>query len=154
MTVPDDDLLRRILTGSRVVAVVGLSPDPLRPSHHVARDMQARGVRIVPVNPGHAGGTILGERVWRDLAEIPAEVQVDMVDIFRRSDLVLPVVQAALDHLPALRTVWMQIGVENAAAAALARARGVQVVMNRCPSIEYRRLMGGAATGAADGGPA
>lgn len=142
MTAPPDDLLRRILTTTRVVAIVGLSPDPVRPSHYVARYLQLRGMRILPVNPGQAGGTILGERVWRDLAEIPAQAQVDMVDIFRRSDQVLPIVQAALDHLPALRTVWMQIGVENPEAAALARARGVQVVMNRCPKIEYQRLMG------------
>ncbi|MBD3765583.1 MAG: CoA-binding protein [Rhodobacterales bacterium] len=142
MTAPPDDLLRRILTTTRVVAIVGLSPDPVRPSHYVGRYLQLRGMRILPVNPGQAGGTILGERVWRDLAEIPAQAQVDMVDIFRRSDQVLPIVQAALDHLPALRTVWMQIGVENPEAAALARARGVQVVMNRCPKIEYQRLMG------------
>jgi len=149
---PSDADLRRILTSTRIVAMVGLSPNPVRPSYFVGRYLGLRGVRVIPVNPGHAGETLLGETVRATLADIPAEIAVDMVDIFRRSDHVPPVVAEALAHLPSLRTVWMQIGVENAEAAAMARARGLDVVQNRCPKIEYQRLfgelrMGGFATG-------
>ena len=137
-----DTALRKILTDMRVVACVGVSPNPVRPSHYVARYLALRGVRVIPVNPGHAGARLFGETVVADLADIPADARVDMGDIFRRSEHVPPIVAAALDHLPHLRTVWMQIGVENAEAAAMAEARGVTVVQNRCPKIEYQRLFG------------
>lgn len=154
MPIESDDALRRILATTRVVAVVGLSTRPDRPSFQVARDLARRGLRVIPVNPGHAGETLFGERVRARLADIPPEVAVDMVDIFRRSDQAGAVVDEALAVLPALRTVWMQIGVEDPAAAARAEARGVAVVMNRCPKIEYRRLFGAEPTsGAAPGGP-
>ncbi|NUB44016.1 CoA-binding protein [Fertoebacter nigrum] len=137
---PSDDQLRDILTTTRVIALVGWSPNADRPSHRVAAWLAGRGYRVIPVNPGQAGGTALGEVIYPDLASIPADVPVDMVDIFRRSDAVGPVVDEALAHLPGLRTVWMQLGVENAAAAALAEAQGVRVVQNRCPAIEIPRL--------------
>lgn len=147
-----DATLRDILTTTRVVAVVGMSINPLRASYFVARYLGLRGMRVIPVNPGHAGETVLGEVIHADLAAIPADIKVDMVDIFRRSEHVLPIVQEALAQFPELRTVWMQIGVESAEARALAEARGVRVVENRCPKIEYQRLfgelrMGGFATG-------
>jgi predicted CoA-binding protein len=104
----------------------------------VARFLAARGYRVIPVNPGHAGTQALGETVRASLADISEPV--DMLDIFRRSDAVLPVVQQALAALPGLRTVWMQLGVENAEAAALAEAQGLRVVQNRCPAIEIPRL--------------
>jgi predicted CoA-binding protein len=94
------------------------------------------------VNPGLAGQELLGERVCASLSEIPPDIPVDMVDIFRRSEAVPGIVAEALAHLPALRTVWMQIGVENAEAAAAAEARGIDVIQNRCPKIEYQRLFG------------
>lgn len=94
---------------------------------------------MIPVNPGQAGKVLFGQEVVASLADI--EGPVDMIDIFRRSEHVLPIVEDALERLPDLQTVWMQIGVENAEAAALARARGVDVVMNRCPKIEHPRLM-------------
>ena len=135
----DDDLrLRKILTGTRVIALVGWSPNPDRPSNGVARFLKARGYRVIPVNPGQAGVAVLGEVVRASLVEIAEPV--DMVDIFRRSEAAGAVVDAALAALPGLRTIWMQLGVRDAAAAARARARGVEVVMNRCPSIEIRRL--------------
>lgn len=137
-----DANLRQILTDMRVVACVGVSPNPVRPSHYVARYLSLRGVRVIPVNPGHAGARLFGETVVAQLSDIPADARVDMVDIFRRSDHVPPIVAEALDHLPHLRTVWMQIGVEHAEAAAMAAARGVTVVQNRCPKIEYQRLFG------------
>ena len=145
-----DDFLRRILKRTKTVAVVGVSANPVRPSYYVARYLGLKGFRVIPVNPGLAGQTLLGETVYRDVAEVPDDV--DMVDIFRRSDAVPPIVDTALARWPALQTVWMQIGVQNAEAAAKAEARGVDVIQNRCPKIEYQRLfgelrMGGFATG-------
>lgn len=152
MTRPDDAQLRAVLKATKVVAVVGVSPNPVRPSYYVARYLGLRGYRVIPVNPGHAGETLLGETVVAALRDIPADVPVDMVDIFRRSDHVPPIVAEALDHLPHLRTIWMQIGVENAESRALAEARGLTVIENLCPKMEYQRLfgelrMGGIATG-------
>jgi hypothetical protein len=133
-----DDSIARILRETKVIALVGWSPRPERPSHRVAAYLSARGYRVIPVNPGQAGAAALGETVRASLAEVTEPV--DMVDIFRRSEEVLPVVRDALAHLPGLRTVWMQLGVENAQAEALARAAGVAVVQNRCPAIEIPRL--------------
>ena len=145
-----DETIRRILTEVRTIAVVGVSPNPVRPSYYVARYLGLKGFRVIPVNPGHAGETLFGETVRRSLSEIGEPV--DMVDIFRRSEHVGPIVDEALAAFPALRVIWMQIGVENADAAARAEARGVTVIQNRCPKIEYQRLfgelrMGGFATG-------
>lgn len=140
---PSDAEIKDILARSKVIAVVGISANPDRPSHDVARFLQGRGYKVVPVNPGLAGQQLLGETVWADLASIPGDLAVDMVDIFRKSEAVPDVVTEALAHLPALRTVWMQLGVESAVAATAAGARGVAVVQNRCPAIEYPRLMRG-----------
>lgn len=136
-----DALLSSVLARTRKIAVVGVSKNPVRPSFYVARYLGLKGFKVVPVNPGHAGETLLGETVHADLASVPDD-DVDMVDIFRRSDQVPPIVAAALARWPALRTIWMQIGVENPEAAALAEARGVTVIQNRCPKIEYQRLHG------------
>ena len=133
-----DPDLAKILRETRVIALVGWSPNPDRPSHRVAAFLKARGYRVIPVNPGQAGQVALGEVVRASLAEI--EGPVDMVDIFRRSEEVGPVVDAALASLGGLKTIWMQLGVVNEAAADLARAQGVAVVMNRCPAIEIPRL--------------
>ncbi len=135
----DDEDISRIARETKVIAMVGLSPNEARPSWGVARYLQAQGMRVIPVNPGHAGQTILGETVYASLADLPDTLNVDMVDIFRRSDAVGPVVDQALQHLPGLRTVWMQLGVVNDAAAAAARARGMTVVQDRCPKIEFPR---------------
>ena len=150
MTEYSDDFLRSVLKRTKVVAVVGVSMNPVRPSYYVARYLSLKGYRVIPVNPGHAGAELFGETVRASLSEISEPV--DMVDIFRRSEAVPPIVDEALAAFPDLRTIWMQIGVENAEAAAVAQARGVDVVMNRCPKIEYQRLfgelrMGGFATG-------
>lgn len=147
-----DAFLRDILTTTRAIAIVGISPNPVRPSFFVGHYLKLKGFTVIPVNPGHAGGEILGERVHADLASIPKEAAVDMVDIFRRSEAVPAIVEEALASLPALRTIWMQLGVEHPAAAARAEAAGLRVVQNRCPKIEYQRLfgelrMGGFATG-------
>ncbi len=145
-----DASLKHILTRTCVIAVVGVSLNPVRPSYFVARYLSLKGYRVIGVNPGHAGDMLFGEPVRGSLADCPPEV--DMIDLFRRSEHVEPIVAEALQVFPALKTVWMQIGVVNDAAAALARAKGVDVVMDLCPKIEYQRLfgelrMGGFATG-------
>ncbi|MBL8563096.1 MAG: CoA-binding protein [Gemmobacter sp.] len=133
----DDAKIRSILDSVKVIAVVGWSPKPERPSHRVAAYLAGRGYRVIPVNPGVAGQVALGEVVRSSLAEIGEGV--DMVDIFRRSEEVPAVVAEALT-LPGLKAIWMQLGVEHAQAAAEAEAAGVQVVQNRCPAIEIPRL--------------
>lgn len=135
-----DDFLRTVLKRTKTVAVVGVSLNTVRPSYYVARYMSLKGFTVIPVNPGHAGKRLFGAEVKASLSEIDAKV--DMVDIFRRSDAVPPIVDEALEQFPDLQTIWMQIGVEHAEAAAKAEARGVDVVMNRCPKIEYQRLFG------------
>ena len=134
-----DDMLRRVLRTTKMIALVGWSPNPDRASHHVAAFLTRTGSRVIPVNPGQAGVVVAGEVVRASLSGI--DEAVDMVDIFRRSEEVGPVVAQALT-LPAVRTIWMQLGVMNEPAAAQARAAGLTVVMDRCPAIEYPRLIG------------
>jgi predicted CoA-binding protein len=135
-------ILRTILTETRRIAAVGVSPNPVRPSNYVARYLHAKGYEVIPVNPVHAGATLFGERVLASLRDIPPEREVDMVDVFRRSEHAGAVVDEALEVLGprGLKTVWLQIGVIDEAAAARAEARGVRVVMDRCPKIERQRL--------------
>lgn len=134
-----DDIpgLRRILTGSRTIAVVGLSANWNRPSNFAAKYMQEHGYRIVPVNPAYA--SVLGETCYPDLASIP--VPVDIVDCFRRAPEIPAIAEAAIAiHA---KVLWMQLGIENAEAAKRASDAGLDVVMNRCVKIEHARLMGG-----------
>jgi hypothetical protein len=131
-----DDGLRDLLRRARTIAVVGLSPKPVRPSHSVARYLQQRGYRILPVNPGHEA--ILGERSYPTLAAAAQEHQIDIVDVFRRSELAGAVVDAALPLRPLL--IWLQQGVVDAAAQARAEAAGVACVMDRCLAVEHRLL--------------
>lgn len=135
-----NDDIRQILNETKVVAVVGFSAKPDRPSHEVAAYLQRRGYRVIPVNPGLAGQSALGETVYADLASISDEIAVDMVDIFRTPNAVPAIVDEVLAARPEVRTVWMQLGVVHEAAAAKARAAGKRVVMNRCPKIEIPRL--------------
>lgn len=130
---------------SPVVAVVGLSPKPTRPSFNVARFLQQKGKRIIPVNPAHEGEQILGETVYASLGTIPADIGlIQMVDIFRRSEHAGAVVDEALEALldRGLEFIWMQIGVIDEEAAKRAEAKGISVIMDRCPKIEYPRVMG------------
>ncbi|CAG0911427.1 unnamed protein product [Cyprideis torosa] len=136
----DDAFLKTILKRTKSVAVVGVSMNPVRPSYYVARYLSLKGFDVIPVNPGHAGETLFGKTVVAHLTDITQKV--DMVDIFRRSEHVGPIVDMALDQFADLKTIWMQIGVVNDAAAETARARGVDVIMDRCPKIEYQRLFG------------
>ena len=124
-----------------VIAVVGLSPNETRPSWGVARYLQAKGKTIIPVNPGHAGGTILGRTVYASLADIPKDAGVQMVDVFRQSSAVAGIVDEALTHLPDLKVIWTQLGVRDDVAAAKAGGAGVTVVQDRCPKIEFPRFL-------------
>ena len=135
-----DQMLRDVLSRAKRIAIVGVSTNPVRASYFVARYLGLRGYDVVPVNPAYAGQTLFGKPVIESVSDI--EDGVDMVDIFRRSEAVPEIVEEALAVFPALQTIWMQIGVENAEAATLAESRGVTVIQNRCPKIEYQRLFG------------
>jgi hypothetical protein len=140
-----DTLLRQVLTRTRSIAIVGVSSNTIRPSYYAARYLGLKGYRVIPVNPGLAGRELLGAPVHASLSDIPSACgQVDMVDIFRRSEDAGALVDEALDTLldRGLKTIWMQIGVIDTAAAARAEAKGVTVIMNRCPKIEHQRLWG------------
>jgi uncharacterized protein len=131
-----DDQLRTMLTQARTIAVVGLSDKPERDSNEIARYLQAQGYRIVPVNP--AVTEVLGERSYPTLLAIPSAVKIDIVDVFRRSDQVGPIVDEAL--VRGVGAIWMQLGVENPGAAAAAEAHHVPVVQNRCIRTSHRLL--------------
>jgi uncharacterized protein len=131
-----DAYLREILTGARTIAILGASPRRGRPSHGVMAYLQRHGYRVIPVNPNAAGETIHGEKCYAALADVPEPV--DMVDIFRRSELAGAAVDAAI--AAGAKFVWMQLGVRDDEAAARAEASGLKVVMNRCPAIEIPRL--------------
>lgn len=135
-----DDYLRTILDETKIVAMVGASAHWNRPSYFVMKYLQSKGYRVAPVNPGCAGQTILGERAYASLGEVPGPI--DMVDVFRSPEAAGGVVDEALAVAAEKRicTVWMQIGVRDDHAAARAEQAGLRVVMNRCPKIEYGRL--------------
>jgi uncharacterized protein len=129
----------RILTENRTIAMVGLSADPMRPSHFAAIYMQSEGYDIIPVNPRYVGETILGQTVYGSLEEIPR--RVDIVDVFRRPSEAPAIARSAVDI--GAKVLWMQLGVVNDEAAAMAREAGLEVVMDRCVKIEHARFFGG-----------
>ncbi len=135
-----DDLIRSILTSVKTIALVGASANPARPSWIVTKYLSERGYRMFPVNPGIAGGEIVGCKVYARLADI--REPLDMVEIFRNSEAAGAITDEALalERLP--KVIWMQLGVRNDQAAARAQARGVRVIMDRCPKIEFGRLSG------------
>ena len=133
-----DDLIKRILRSVKTIAMVGASPHWNRPSYFAMKYLQGKGFRVIPVNPRAAGETILGEKVYASLAEIPDKV--DMVDVFRNSEAAGPLADEAIRI--GAKILWMQLGVRNDAAAARAETAGLKVVMNRCPKIEFSRLHG------------
>jgi predicted CoA-binding protein len=137
-----DEYIARILGRARTIAMVGASGTSNRPSYFAMKYLLGKGYRVTPVNPGLAGQEILGQRVCATLAEVPAPV--DIVDIFRSSAAALEVTREAirLKDTLGIQVVWMQLGVRNDEAAAEAEAAGLEVVMNRCPKIEYGRLSG------------
>ena len=134
----DDLYLRRILRETRTIAMVGASANWNRPSYFAMKYLLDRGYKVLPVNPAALGQEILGQKVYRALADLPHKA--DMVDIFRNSQAAGPITDDAIAH--GVKVVWMQIGVRNDAAAQRAEAAGLKVVMNRCPKIEHSRLSG------------
>ena len=144
----DDDYIRAILRDVRVIAMVGASPNWNRPSYFAMKYLQAKGYRVIPVNPVAAGQEILGEKVHASLATIGEKI--DMVDVFRNSEAAGPIADEAIAI--GAKVVWMQLGVRNDAAAARAEAAGLRVVMNRCPKIEYGRLSGALSWGGINSG--
>jgi predicted CoA-binding protein len=135
-----NDTISGILNSVRTIAMVGASANDVRPSFFVLKYLIAKGFTVYPVNPGQAGREILGQRVYARLSDIPHPI--DMVDIFRASDAVPGIVDEALALDPLPKVIWMQLGIRNDEAAAKAEAAGLQVVMNRCPKIEYGKLSG------------
>jgi len=133
-----DSYIRGILNTVKTIALVGISPKENRPSYFVFKYLLERGYHMIPVNPGHAGKEILGQKVYAKLSDIPEPI--DMVDVFRASAFVMPIVQEALTLKAKPQVIWMQLTVRDDEAAALAEAASIKVVMNRCPKIEYGRL--------------
>ncbi len=138
--IADDANIRKILQNTKVIAMIGASMNPERPSYGVMRFLTDKGIRVIPVNPGHAGEMLQGARVYASLKDIPKDFAVDMVDVFRKSEAVPAIVEQALADLPQLRTIWLQLGVTYAAGAGIAQAHDVAWVENRCPKIEWARL--------------
>lgn len=136
----DNAYIGGILNSVKTIAMVGASPNDVRPSFFVLKYLLAKGFSVFPINPGHAGKEILGRTVYARLADIPEPI--DMVDIFRGSAAVPGVIEEVLRLDPLPKVVWMQLGVRNDEAAARAEAAGMKVVMNRCPKIEYGKLSG------------
>ena len=134
----DDSYIRGILNTVKTIAMVGVSANVARPSYFAFKYLLERCYSMIPVNPGLADGELLGQKVYANLAEIPEPV--DMVDVFRASQYALGIVREAIAMNPKPKVIWMQLGVQDAEAAALAEATGMKVVMNRCPKIEYGRL--------------
>ena len=130
------EALRTLLREARTIAVVGLSPRPTRPSNSVARYLQHSGYRVVPVNPGH--DTILGARSYPTLTAAAADHTIDVVDVFRRSEVVGPVVDEAITVHP--RLIWLQVGVVDETAAERAATAGIPMVMNRCLMVDHQSL--------------
>ena len=135
-----DDYIKGILTSTKTLALVGASANPSRPSFIVLKYLTDRGYKVIPVNPGLAGQKIYGRDVVANLKDIGEPL--DMVEIFRNSEAAGPIVDEALKLEPLPKVIWMQLSVRNDAAAARSEAKGIQVVMNRCPKIEYGRLSG------------
>jgi predicted CoA-binding protein len=134
----DDEYIRDILHQTRVIAMVGASDNTVRPSYFAMKYLQRKGYRVIPVNPRLADKEILGERVYASLRDIPDAV--DMVDCFRPSEAIPAIAEEAIAI--GAKVLWMQLGIRNEQAAAMAEEAGLKVVMNRCPKIEFARLSG------------
>lgn len=135
----DDTYISDILTSVKTIALLGASPNAARPSHGVMAFLLRHGYRVIPVNPGQAGKEILGQLVYATLADIPSKV--DMVDVFRAADALPGIVDEILTMEPLPKVLWGQLTVRDDEAASRAEAAGIAVVMDRCPAIEYPRLV-------------
>lgn len=135
----DRNLIRDILKTTKNIAMVGASPNPARPSYGVMRFLLGNGYHVIPINPGHAGKEIQGQKVYASLADI--EEDVDMVDVFRAADQLAAVVDEVLAMKKPPKVIWGQLTVRDDAAAAKAEQAGLTVIMDRCPAIEYPRVL-------------
>ena len=134
------EYISQILRDVKTIAMVGASAKEVRPSYFVLKYLLDKGYDVIPVNPGLAGGEILGQKVYASLSDIPRPI--DMVDIFRNSEAAGPITDEALKLDPLPKVIWMQLSVRNDEAAAKAEAAGLRVIMNRCPKMEYGKLSG------------
>jgi len=132
----NDEVLKEILTEVKSIALIGASKNPERPSYRVMKFLISQGYDLYPVNPGLAGKKLLGRKVYASLSDIP--LPIDMVDIFRKSEAVGPIVDEAIKT--GAKIIWMQLGVINEPAAKTAQQAGLKVIMNHCPAIEIPRL--------------
>ena len=131
-----DQYLNKILNENKTIASVGVSLNPIRPSYFVSRYLSRRGYAIIPVNPAYAGQIVWGNLAHSQISEIIQDI--DMVQIFRKSEAVPKIVEDAIIHLPNLKTIWMQIGVMHADAAKTAREHDLEVIQNLCPKMEHQ----------------
>ncbi|MEM7693662.1 MAG: CoA-binding protein [Pseudomonadota bacterium] len=136
----DDDLIGRVLRETRTVAMIGASANNVRPSYFVLKYLIAKGFVVYPINPGRAGGEIAGRPCYASIADVPEPI--DLVDVFRAADAVPGVVEEVLALAPPPKVLWLQLGIRNDEAVAPAEAKGITVIQNRCPKIEYGRLSG------------
>ncbi|WP_256750829.1 CoA-binding protein [Mesorhizobium sp. Mes31] len=136
----DNAYIAGILNSVKTIAMVGASANDVRPSYFVLKYLLAKGFSVFPINPGQAGKEILGRMTYARLADIPEPI--DMVDVFRNAAALPGIVDEVLRLDPLPKVLWMQLGVRNDEAAARAEAAGINVVMNRCPKIEYGKLSG------------
>ena len=140
----NDKELRQFFKTLKTIVMVGVSASPLKASFFVARYFVLRGIKVIPVNPNYEGNQLWGQRVLGNLNDIEPGTSVDMVDIFRPSYEVPKIINDTVKYLVQLvcKTIWMQIGIKHTKAALEARKKGLNVIMNQCPKIEYQRLFG------------
>jgi len=137
----ETDLIHEIFKNTKTFACVGASMKPARPSYYVSEFLLSHGYRVIPINPGQAGNDWLGEKVYASFADIPDDIQIDALDVFRRSDAVADVVSEAIRDLPNLKYVWTQLGVISPDGQKLADQAGLKMIQNRCPKIELPKLL-------------
>jgi len=139
-----DNELRKLLKSLKTIVMIGASANPVKASFFVGRYFVLRGVRIIPINPKYEGQKLWGEKFFKSIKDIDSQTNVDMVDIFRPSNEVYPIVKESIKYLKPLgcKTIWMQIGIKNQRAAIEAKKNDLNVIMDECPKIEYQRLFG------------
>jgi len=136
----ETDLIHEIFKNTKTFACVGASMNSARPSYYVSAFLQSHGYRVIPINPGQAGKAWLGETVYGSFADIPDDIQIDTLDVFRRSDAVEGVVAVAIRDLPNLKYIWTQLNVISPRGQELAEQAGLKMIQNRCPKIEIPKL--------------
>ena len=139
-----DNKLRKLLKSLKTIVIIGASANPVKASFFVGRYFILRGVRIIPINPKYEGQKLWGEKFFKSIKDIDSQTNVDMIDIFRPSNEVYPIVKESIKYLKPLgcKTIWMQIGIKNQRAAIEAKKNDLNVIMDECPKIEYQRLFG------------